>query len=84
MICSDPNNFLTVDLALKNASIVTYESSEGRSLVSPIKLKNGATLNLELDGNNTLTGCYGGAAIAVPKGCTLNNRPLQGPRGRKL
>ena len=57
----------SVDLTIKDLSIVMT----GDGLWSAMELKNGAVVNLTLEGTNTLTGTYGGAGIAVPGGCSL-------------
>ncbi len=40
-------------------------------LFAPISLKDGATLNLTLEGTNSLKGCGAGAGLSVAEGCTL-------------
>lgn len=60
---------VAVNLTTHNLSI-TMTGNKGN--MSGITLKNGATLNLTVEGTNTLTGAYGGAGIDVPQGCTLN------------
>ncbi len=63
-----------VNLKISNLNITATcpESGGYAIMVSPILLKNGAKLNLTIEGTNTLTACWGGAGICVPGGCTLN------------
>lgn len=60
---------VTVNLTINDLNIV-IDGYHGNQ--SGIALKNGATLNLTITGDNVLTADYGGAGISVPAGCTLN------------
>ncbi len=63
-----------VNLTIKDVTINRNKSEED-NLVTPddaaITLRNGATLNLTLEGENYLEGSAGGAGICVEEGCTL-------------
>ena len=63
-----------VNLTIKDVTIDRNKSEEDK-VESPddaaITLRNGATLNLTLEGENYLEGSTGGAGICVDEGCTL-------------
>ena len=62
-----------VNLTIRGVTIDRYLSSDNKweSTDAAITLKNGATLNLTLDGDNYLEGATGGAGICVGENCTL-------------
>lgn len=62
-----------VNLTIRDVTIDRYLSSDNKweSTDAAITLKNGATLNLTLEGDNYLEGATGGAGICVGENCTL-------------
>ncbi|MBO4914830.1 MAG: hypothetical protein J5449_06440 [Oscillospiraceae bacterium] len=62
---------VSVSLTIRDLSVVAAVSEGNLAKVSPILLRNGARLDLTLEGANTLTACSGGAGIRVPAGCLL-------------
>ena len=64
---------VTVDLTIRDVTIDRNKSSDDKleSTEAAITLKNGAALNLTLEGSNYLEGATGGAGICVGAGCTL-------------
>ena len=62
-----------VNLTIRDVTIDRYLSSDDKweSTDAAITLKNGATLNLTLEGDNYLEGATGGAGICVGENCTL-------------
>ena len=65
----------TVNLTIRDVTIDMNTQDDGNPndcYYSAIVLTNNATLNLTLEGNNTLLGATGGAGICVESGSTLN------------
>ena len=62
-----------VNLTIKDVTIDRYKSGDDKfeSTDAAITLRNGATLNLTLEGVNYLEGATGGAGICVEEGSTL-------------
>lgn len=64
---------VTVNLTIRNVRIDRNKPGEDKlqSTDAAITLKNGAALNLTLEGDNYLEGAPGGAGICVGENCTL-------------
>lgn len=64
---------ITLNLTIRDVTIDRYLSSDNKweATDAAITLKNGAALNLTLEGSNYLEGATGGAGICVREGCTL-------------
>ena len=62
-----------VNLTIRDVTIDRYLSSDNKweSTDAAITLRNGASLNLTLEGDNYLEGATGGAGICVGENCTL-------------
>lgn len=62
-----------VNVTIQNVTIDRYLSSDNKweSTDAAITLRNGASLNLTLEGSNYLEGATGGAGICVGENCTL-------------
>lgn len=61
-----------VEVDLTICDLILTSTVKSDRCPSPIELRNGATLNLTITGNNTLESGSCTAGIHVPEGCTLN------------
>ncbi len=61
-----------VNLTICDLALASSSQFKSNNCPSPVELRNGATLNLTVMGDNTLVAGSCTAGIHVPEGCTLN------------